>query len=106
VTDALGRVFGLFDADPDQTGYVFFSRHLHLRQVNVRLPNPHLVIRLFLTNAIARGEAQKMDPEIATQAVMGLVIQIIDARMLNLIKGPLAARADEAADMLHRMLKA
>jgi AcrR family transcriptional regulator len=102
----VGYVFGLFDQDPDQVGYVFFSRHLHLRQVNVRLPSPHIVIRLFLTNAIAQGEAQKIDPELATQVVMGVVIQIIDARMLNLIKGPLATRAEAVADILYRMLRA
>lgn len=102
----VGYVFAFFDEDPDQVGYVFFSRHLHLRQVNVRLPNPHLVIRLFITNAIARGEARKMDAEVATQIVMGVVIQMIDAKMLNLVKGPLATHAQEVADALYRALKA
>jgi len=99
-------MFEFHDQDPDLVGYAFMSRHRYIAKVNVRLPNPHLVIRVFITAAMARGEAQKMDAEIATQFVMGAVIQIVDAKLLGLIKGPLKARAGEVADVLYRALKA
>jgi AcrR family transcriptional regulator len=98
-------MFEFYDQDPDMVGYAFLSRHRHIMQVNVRLPNPHLVIRLCVNTAMGRGEARKMDPEIATQLVMGAVIQTIDAKLLGLVKGPLKGRAKEVADALYRMLK-
>ena len=99
-------MFGFFDENPDLVGYAFLARHRYIWKVNVRLPNPHIVVRLFITIAMSHGEARKMDAEIATQIVMGVVIQAIDAKILNLIKGPLKARADPVADALYRMLKA
>jgi hypothetical protein len=98
-------MFQLYDEDPDLVGYAFLSRHRYVARVNVRMPNPHLAIRVFIATAIARGEARKMDAEIATQFVMGVVIQTIDAKLLGLIKGPLKARASEVADTLYRALK-
>jgi AcrR family transcriptional regulator len=83
-----GYMFQLYDEDPDLVGYAFLSRHRYVARVNVRMPNPHLAIRVFIATAIARGEARKMDAEIATQFVMGVVIQTIDAKLLGLIKGP------------------
>lgn len=102
----VGYVFSFSDEDPEQVGYLFFSRHLHVRQINVRLPNPYLVTRLLITNAISRGEAKKMDIQVATQIVMGVVIQMVDAKILGLLKGPLEARAQEVADALYDCLKA
>lgn len=101
----IGYVFESFDADPDRVGYVFFSRHEHMARVDARLPNPHLVFRLFIASAIARGEARKMDPELATVMVMGAVIQMIDAKMLGRIKGALASRTAEIAGACHRMIR-
>ena len=102
VTDYM---FEHYDEDPDLIGYAFLSRHRYITRINVRLPNPHLVVRVFVATAISRGIAQKMDTEVATQFVMGTVIQMIDAKLLGLIKGPLKARSKEVADTLYRALK-
>jgi AcrR family transcriptional regulator len=102
VTDYM---FGLYDEDPDLVGYAFLTRHRYVSRVNVRMPNPHLAIRVFVASAMARGDAQKIDTEIATQFVMGVVIQTIDAKLLGLVKGPLKAKAKEVADTLYRALK-
>jgi AcrR family transcriptional regulator len=99
-------MFEFFDEDPDLVGYAFLSRQRFILQVNVRLPNPHLVIKVFVIAAMARGEARKMDSEIATQCIMGTVIQTVDARMLGLITGPLKARAKEVGETLYRALRA
>lgn len=98
-------MFEFFDKSPDLVGYAFLSRHRYIWRVNVRSPNPHLVVRFLITTAMAHGEVRKMDPEIATQVVMGVVIQMIDAKILNLLKGPLQARAAAVADTLGRMLR-
>jgi AcrR family transcriptional regulator len=103
VTDYM---FDFYESDPNLVGYAFLSRHRFILKVNVRQPNPHLVIRLIITAVMTRGEARKMDIEIATQIVMGAIIQAVDARLLGLIKGSLASRSREVADSLHRMLKA
>ena len=102
VTDYM---FELYDHDPDLIGYAFLTRHRYIMRVNVRLPNPHLVVRVFIATAISRGAAQKMDAEVATQFVMGTVIQMIDARLLGLLKGSLKSRSKEVADTLYRALK-
>lgn len=102
----IGYIFQAFDDDPDRVGYVFFSRHQHLHRVNPKLPNPHLVFRVFITNAIARKAFGKIDAEIATTIVMGACIQMIDSKMLKRIKGPLSEHANEVADVCYRMLKA
>lgn len=98
-------MFELYDKDPDLIGYAFLSRHRYLLRLNVRLPNPHLIVRGFIATAISRGVAKKMDIEVATQFVMGTVIQMIDARLLGLIKGPLKARSKDVADTLYRALR-
>jgi hypothetical protein len=59
-----------------------------------------------MATAISRGIARKMDVEVATQFVMGAVIQMIDARLLGLVKGSLKSRSKEVADTLYRALKA
>jgi AcrR family transcriptional regulator len=103
VTDFM---FELYDQDPDLIGYAFLTRHRYIMRVNVRLPNPHIVVRVFMATAISRGIARKMDVEVATQFVMGAVIQMIDARLLGLVKGSLKSRSKEVADTLYRALKA
>ena len=102
----IGYVFNAFDEDPDRVGYVFFSRHQHMHRVNPKLPNPVLVFRVFITNAMTEKVFRKMDAEVATTIVLGACIQMIDSKMLKRIKGPLGARAEEVADACYRMLKA
>ena len=102
----IGYVFNSFDDDPDRVGYVFFSRHQHMHRVNPRLPNPVLVFRVFITNAMTEKAFRKMDAEVATTIVLGACIQMIDSKMLKRIKGPLGAHAGEVADACYRLLKA
>lgn len=99
-------IFAYYDEDPELVGYAFLTRHRYIARVNVRQPNPHLVVRLFIAKAMARHEARKMETEIATQIVMGAVIQTVDAKMLGLIEGPLNGRAKDVAEALYRALRA
>lgn len=98
----ISYLFEAYDDDPDRVGFVFTARHEYVRQLSGE--PPHGVFRRFFAAAMARGEARKMDADVATALVMGAVIQMIDARMMKRLKGPLAARAEDVADACYRML--
>jgi len=53
---AVRYVFDLYARDPELVTFVYFSRHEHLRRVPASLPNPYMVFRLIIAEAMARGE--------------------------------------------------
>ena len=90
-------VFGEFDADPERVSFVFHERHQHLQRVGRRLANPYLSFRTVIAEAMRRGEIPRRSPELAAALVTGAVIQIIDTRMLDRLKGGLSGLGDEVA---------
>ena len=98
-------IFELYKKDPDLVTFVYFSRHEHLRKVKSSLPNPYMMIRMSVADAMARDEIPHQDVEVATAMVSGVLIQIIDSKALGRIKQDLTRISDEIADRCYQLLK-
>jgi AcrR family transcriptional regulator len=97
-------IFDLHRQDPDLVTFIYFSRHEHLRKVKSSLPNPYMMIRLVIADAIARGEIPRQDVEVATAMVSGILIQMIDSKALGRIKQDLTKISDTIADRCFQLL--
>ena len=99
-------VFERFDQDWLLVSYVFLARHLHLRRVTRKLGNPYIAFRAVIASAIRRGEIPRQDTDLAASLVVGAIIQVIDTKILGVIKGDLGAAADATAAACARLLEA
>ena len=82
--DAIIRHFcSVFERDAVTFNYLFLARHRHMLRLTPRQPNPYLVFRSVVREGMAHGEIPKQDLDVATSMVMGLILQVIDARILG-----------------------
>lgn len=102
----IAYVFERFDQDWLLVSYVFLARHLHLRRVTRKLGNPYIAFRTVIASAIRRGEIPRQDSDLAASMVVGAIIQVIDTKILGVIKGDLSASADATAEACARLLEA
>ena len=98
-------VFNLHKEDPDLVTFVYFSRHEHLRRVRSSLPNPYMMMRMVIADAMARDEIPHQNIEVATAMVSGILIQIIDSKALGRIRQDLAGISNSVADRCYQLLK-
>ena len=103
----VGYVLRRFDEDWIWVTYVFLARHENLRRVmRERLPNPYLTFQKVISKAIDDGEIPAQDLALATAMITGVIIQVIDSKILGQIRGRLAARADHVAAASVNLLRA
>ncbi len=101
----IGYIFNRFDRDWISVSYVFFARHQHLRRVKRTLGNPYMVFRWVIAEGIREGEIPKQNLNVATAMVIGSMIQVIDSRILQIIRGPLAGYADVVSAACSKLLR-
>jgi AcrR family transcriptional regulator len=102
----IAYVFERFDHDWLLVSYVFLARHLHLKRVTRKLGNPYIAFRAVIAAAIRRGEIPRQNADLAASLVVGAIIQVIDTKILGVIKGDLASAADATAAACARLLEA
>lgn len=73
----------LYEKNRDMFNYLFLTRHNHIPKLTPRLPNPYLVFRRVIRLGMNKGEIPKQDADVATSMVMGVVLQVIDTRLLS-----------------------
>ncbi len=98
-------VFDLHKRDPDLVTFIYFSRHEHIRRVKSSLPNPYMIMRMVIADAMARGEIRHQDVDVATAMVSGLLIQLIDSKALGRIKEDLTRLSESVADRCYQLLE-
>jgi AcrR family transcriptional regulator len=103
---AIAYVFGLYEEDPELVTFVYFSRHEHLRRVKANIPNPYMMFRLIIGDAMKRGEIPRRNPEVMTAMTAGILIQMIDSKALGRIKERLTELTDQVTDGCYRLLAA
>jgi AcrR family transcriptional regulator len=101
----IGYVFKLFDEDWTLVTYVFLARHEQLLKIPVDLPNPYLVFRTVIVDAIQHEEIPRQNPDLATAMVMGAIVQVIDTKILGRIKPKLSGMTRAVARSCTAMLK-
>jgi AcrR family transcriptional regulator len=106
--DAIIRYFcSVFDRDPITFNYLFLARHQHMLRLTPRQPNPYLVFRAVIREGMSNGEIPKQDLDVATSMVMGLILQVIDARILGRrIPQDIESLADTLIEASYRVLNA
>ena len=104
-TSMVGYVFDLFDEDWIRVRYVFFARHENLMKMAANVPNPYLVFRTVIVDAMKRGEIPHKDPDLANSMVMGAIVQVIDTKILGRIKTNLSAQTETVAKACAAMLR-
>ncbi len=98
LTAMIGHVFELFDRDWETVSYVFLARHMHLKQITRHLGNPYVAFRTIIAQEMRRGRIPRRDVDVAASMVTGAIIQVIDTRILDYIKGPLVDQTDQVTD--------
>lgn len=102
----IAYVFERFDHDWLLVSYVFLARHLHLKRVTRKLGNPYIAFRAVIAAAIRRGEIPRQNADLAASLVVGAIIQVIDTKILGVIKGDLSSAAEATAAACARLLEA
>ena len=96
----------VYESDRDLFTYLFLARHGHMQRLGSRLPNPYLVFRHVVSRGMRVGDIPKQDPDVATSMVLGVVLQVIDSRILGgRIKRSIASLADVIAEGCWKVLK-
>jgi AcrR family transcriptional regulator len=98
-------VFERFDKDWVLVTYVFVERHRHMSRLAAKLPNPYLIFRTVIVDAIQRGEIPRQNPDLANAMVSGAVIQVIDTKIYGRIKQRLSGLAEPVAKACAAMLR-
>jgi AcrR family transcriptional regulator len=86
-----------YDRDPDVFTYLFLARHRHMQKVNPRMPNAYFVFRRVIRDGIRKGAIPGQDPDVATSMTMGVILQVIDSRLLG---GRIKQRISDLADTI------
>ncbi len=96
--DAMIRYFcSVYETDRTVFSYLFLTRHRYMQLLTRRMPNPYLVFRRVIRAGMARGEIPDRDPDVATSMVMGVILQVIDSRLLG---GRIKQSISELADSI------
>ena len=97
----------IFDKDTAKFTYLFLARHRHLQKLTPRMPNPYIEFRSVINEGIRRGEIPRQDPDVSASMVMGLIMQMIDSRLLGQrIKQSIASLADTTVAASLRVVEA
>lgn len=96
-----------YETDSDLFTYLFLARHRHMRELTPRMPNPYLVFRRVIRQGIRSGEIPTQDPDVAASMAMGVILQVVDSRLLgNRIKENISALSDTIVGGCLRVLQA
>jgi|SRR5579872_1142037 len=100
----ISYIFERFEQDWELITYVYLSRHEHLKRIRSNLPNPHIVFRMVVVEAMARREIPRQDPDLAAAMVMGTMVHVIDMKILGRIKPNLMDCVDTVTNGCARLL--
>ena len=94
--EAMVRYFcQAYERDQDRFTYLFLARHGHMQRMSPREPNPYLVFERVIRRGMIEGEIAKGDPDVAASMVMGVILQVIDSKILSgRIRQSIASLAD------------
>lgn len=96
-----------YERDSDLFTYLFLARHDHMRGLTPRLPNPYLVFRRVIRQGIRSGEIPAQDSDVATSMAMGVILQVVDSRLLgDRIKQNITVLGDTIVGACLRVLQA
>ena len=79
----IGHFSELYDKDPTAINYLFLTRHGYMQKLTARTANPYMVFRRVIRDGMNKGDIPQQDPDVAVSMVIGIVLQVIDTRLLG-----------------------
>ncbi len=96
-----------YDKDATMINYLFITRHGYMQRLTPRMPTPYLVFRRVIREGMVRGDIPKQDPDVAASMVLGIILQVIDTRILGRrIRQKISGLADTITAACLRVLNA
>ncbi len=100
----IGYVCAFFDRDRPLFRYLLLNQHAQMHRVTPDMPHPMSVLRRVLAAAMRRGEARRMDADLAASMVMGLVLQTAVDLVYGRLDGLLSRRAEALTEAACRVM--
>lgn len=100
------RVYAAFDRDPDLFAFLLLAQHGPMRRIADGTHTPVRVIEKLIRAGQRAGTIRRMDARLATQIVLGIVLQPATGSLYGEISPPLMAIADQVADAAWRAIAA
>lgn len=98
------RVYAAFDRDPDLFAFLLLAQHGPMRHIPEGTHTPVRVIEKVVRAGQRAGEVRRMDARLATQIVLGIILQPATGNLYGEIAPPLIAVADQVAAAAWRAL--
>lgn len=89
----VGHFCALYDRDPALFRFMLISQHGLLPRIRPEQRTPVDAVADTVADAIRAGEIAEVDPQAATAAIFGIVLQTALFHIYDRLRGPLAARA-------------
>jgi len=100
----VGLFCSLFEQEPDRFRFLLLVQHGQLPRVTPGMKTPVTVLGAVLKRAMADGEVERCDPEVATAMVLGIVLQVAVFKVYQRVTLPMDDLAEELAEACWRML--
>jgi AcrR family transcriptional regulator len=78
-----------YDDDPVMFNYLLLAQHAQLKKVTPEMPNPVVVVRDVIAQAIFRREISPGDPDVLAAMVLGVVLQVATFKLYGRVTRPL-----------------
>lgn len=93
-----------FDKDPVLFSYLLLAQHAQLKKVTPDMPNPVVVVRDVIADAMDRGEIRPGDPDVLAAMVLGVVLQVAVFKIYGRISQSLVELSDSLMEACFRVL--
>lgn len=93
----VGMFCNLFERDPDMFRFLLLVQHGQLERVTEDMRTPVQVLKSVIEAAIARQEIPEQDADVATAAVLGIVLQVAVFKIYDRVAQPLGDFANDLA---------
>ncbi len=93
-----------FDEDPVLFSYLLLAQHAQLKKVTPEMPNPVVVVRDVIAQAISRHEIPAGDPEILAGMILGVVLQVATFKIYGRVAQPLSELSETLIGACYQVL--
>ncbi|MDI6852607.1 MAG: TetR/AcrR family transcriptional regulator [Deltaproteobacteria bacterium] len=83
-----------YDKDPVLFNYLLLAQHAQLKKVTPEMPNPVVVVRDVIAQAMLRREIPVGDPDVLAAMVLGVVLQVATFKIYGRVAEPLTNLSD------------
>lgn len=94
-----------YDQDPVLFNYLLLAQHAQLKKVTPDMPNPVVVVRDVIAQAIFRREIPPGDPDVLAAMVLGVVLQVATFKLYGRVTRPLVELSKSLVAACYQVLQ-